>query len=200
MMTALKIEDLKIGQAYDSIERRRHQARIIELKKKRRVMLGPLMTVCFENYETVRWQIQEILRCENIQSVPAIQEEIESYAFLLPSSNDTSVIWVATLMIEVVDPQERAQKLYELFGVDKTIKLKIGDTLITGQPLQVSEDHEMLHKAPSVSFLKFEVPLEIKNASGFVSNDMWEMQTTHPQYRHNVMLSHEMVQSLRNDL
>ena len=55
------------------------RSRIIELKRRRRISVGPLITLIFENLETLRFQVQEMLRVERITDPAKVQEELEVY-------------------------------------------------------------------------------------------------------------------------
>src|SRR5215212_2686297 len=73
--------------------------RIIELKKKRRVAVGPNVTFVFENHDTVLSQIQEMVRAERLVHDEAIQHEIDTYNQLLPEADELA----ATMFIELPD-------------------------------------------------------------------------------------------------
>ncbi|MGH7859685.1 MAG: DUF3501 family protein, partial [Candidatus Binatia bacterium] len=73
--------------------------RVIELKKHRRVSVGDRITFVFENFDTVHFQIQEMLRAERIVDVDHIRDEIDVYNALLPGSGELS----ATMLIELED-------------------------------------------------------------------------------------------------
>jgi len=62
--------------------------RIIEHKARRRVALGPVMTLVFESINTVRFQVQEMARAERILSDEGIQTELDVYNRLLPRSGE----------------------------------------------------------------------------------------------------------------
>src|SRR6266568_1419252 len=49
------------------------RAEVIALKKKRRVGVGPFVTLLFESRDTIRFQIQEMARAERMLSDEAIQ-------------------------------------------------------------------------------------------------------------------------------
>ena len=57
---------------------------VIARKRKRRVALGPFMTLVFECEDTVRFQVQEMARAEKIISDEGIQAELDIYNRLLP--------------------------------------------------------------------------------------------------------------------
>ena len=66
------------------LERPKFRSRVIDLKARRRLPLGPLMTLVFENRDTIRFQIQEMLRVERLVQPEKVQHEIETYNALLP--------------------------------------------------------------------------------------------------------------------
>src|SRR5690242_11995154 len=98
-------EILPIGE-YETI-RDRFRGRVIEEKRRRRVVLGERMSAVFENRDTVLLQIQEMLRTERISSPSGIEHEIETYNELLPGPGQLSV----TLFVEIPDKAERDRTL-----------------------------------------------------------------------------------------
>jgi hypothetical protein len=82
-MKPLAVEDIKNLHEYE-LERPVFRQRVIEVKKKRRIPLGPLMTLVFENRDTVRFQVQEMVRIERIARPDRVQEEVDVYNELLP--------------------------------------------------------------------------------------------------------------------
>ncbi|HLY66504.1 MAG TPA: DUF3501 family protein, partial [Chloroflexota bacterium] len=86
-MKNLQISDI---QPLDEYEKKRPILRrqIIELKGIRRVALGPHISVVFENYQTMWWQTQEMLRAERISDPAMVQEEIDTYNELIPDDNE----------------------------------------------------------------------------------------------------------------
>ncbi|MEZ4371744.1 MAG: DUF3501 family protein [Polyangiaceae bacterium] len=96
------------------------RARVIALKKQRRVTLGGNVTLVFENHDTVLLQVQEMLRTERISKEAAIQHEIDTYNDLIPRPGQLS----ATAMIEYPDPAERDAMLAKLVGVETKFYLE----------------------------------------------------------------------------
>jgi hypothetical protein len=94
---------------YVTYEERREglRARILTEKARRRVHIGGALTLLFENTDTVRYQIQEMVRVERLVKEAAIQHEIETYNELLGGEGELG----CTLLIEIDDPDERAVKL-----------------------------------------------------------------------------------------
>jgi len=108
---------------YADYERQREgfRSRIIALKQRRRLSVGPSITLVFENLDTLRFQIQEMLRVERIVEPAKVQEELDVYNALLPSSDELS----ATLLIEITDEAKMKQRLDEFMGLDHGEKVAI---------------------------------------------------------------------------
>ncbi len=105
--------------------RRRFEAEVLRGKAVRRLELGPLISIFFENRLSVWWQVQEMCRVERIVSEEAIAHELLTYNELLPGPTTLS----ATLMVEVDEPASRAAWLQRLVGLHQHVFLEIG-----GQP------------------------------------------------------------------
>ena len=84
--------------------------RIIALKDRRRIRVGGHLTFLFENRDTVRYQIQEMMRIERIVEADAIRHEVDTYNELIPFRGELS----ATLLIEYDSPEERNVALHDL--------------------------------------------------------------------------------------
>ena len=81
------------------IVRNEYRKDIIAYKKNRRISLGPHVTLTFENFRTLSFQIQEIMRAERLVHEKQIQEEVRIYNSIMPPNNGLS----ATLFIEITD-------------------------------------------------------------------------------------------------
>ncbi|MDH5656046.1 MAG: DUF3501 family protein [Spirochaetia bacterium] len=119
-------------------------------KDKRRIHLGEHLTFLFENTDTIRYQILEMVRVEKMVKEEHIQHEIETYNGLLGDSGELS----CTLLIEYTDPEIRDQKLRELAELPKHLYLKLDD----GNKIYAEFDKEQVleDKVSSVQFLKFQ--------------------------------------------
>ena len=60
-------------------QRGRLRDRAMSARAARRLQLGPHASLVFENVETIRYQIQEILRAERISDPDAIGQEIAEW-------------------------------------------------------------------------------------------------------------------------
>ena len=65
----LTLDDIADARAYER-ERTELRARVIDLKSRRRVSLGTVVTLMFENRDTMRYQIQEMARVERTFTDP----------------------------------------------------------------------------------------------------------------------------------
>src|SRR5579863_5885270 len=96
------------------------RARVVALKKPRRVELGDSVTLIFENRDTVKFQIQEMVRVENISSPAGVQAEVDVYNSLVPGDGELS----ATLMIDVTDEAQIPVVLNRLIGIEEHLYLR----------------------------------------------------------------------------
>ena len=81
----LTVGDIADTRAYERV-RDAFRAEMIELRRRRRVAIGTIVTVTFENRETMRFQIQEMARVEQIVTDEGIQEELDAYNPLIPEA------------------------------------------------------------------------------------------------------------------
>ena len=90
-MTKLALDDIADLRAYER-ERIEFRQEIIALKKRRRIHVGPHLTLLFENRQTIRFQIQEMARAEKILSDEGIQTELDIYNPLIPEPGRTALM------------------------------------------------------------------------------------------------------------
>ena len=69
----------------------------------------------FENRDTVRFQVQEMMRAGRIVDDERVGEELDAYNRLIPGSNALS----ATLLIEVTDRARLHATLDRFIGIDR---------------------------------------------------------------------------------
>jgi hypothetical protein len=132
-------------------QREGFRSRIIELKKRRRISVGPLITLVFENWDTLQFQVQEMIRVERIFDPAKVQEELDVYNALLPMPGELS----ATLLIEIVE-QERMKQWLDLFmRLDRgqTVAIRAGQDRVYGE-FEGGHSHET--KISAVHFVRFE--------------------------------------------
>src|SRR5579859_378969 len=91
-------EDLLPDADY-ALERKARRAALLPAKRLRRVSMGPHCTLIFENYDTMLFQIQEMLLVEK-GGAAQVEDELAAYNPLIPQGREL----VATVMFEIDDP------------------------------------------------------------------------------------------------
>ena len=82
----LTLDDILDVRAYER-ERDAYRRRIIDLKSRRRLPLGTFISLIFENRETIRSQIQEMARAEQLTTDEEIQIELDETVGDLPGES-----------------------------------------------------------------------------------------------------------------
>ncbi len=160
------------------------RADILAVKAPRRVHLGDALTFLFENRDTVRYQVQEMVRAERMFREEDIAHELETYNELLGKPGELG----AALLIEIDDPDVRAVRLREWMGLPGTLYVRTASgrkVKATFDPRQVGED-----RLSSVQYVKFDTGGELPVAVG----------ADHPRLTLEVALTPEQQQALAADL
>jgi hypothetical protein len=131
-------------------QREPFRSQIIALKQRRRISVGPLVTLIFENRETLRFQTQEMIRVEYILEPRKIQDELDVYNALMPGASELS----ATLMIEITEPDRMKEWLDMFMGLDhgETVAIRAGNQQVFGE-FEGGHSHET--KISAVHFVRF---------------------------------------------
>lgn len=130
--------------------RKERRAALLPIKRLRRIELGPSCTAYFENFDTMLFQIQEMLLTEG-GGEAQVEDELAAYNPLIPQGSEL----VATVMFEIDDPVRRANTLARLGGVEDDFFLQIGEERAPGVPEGDVERTREDGKASSVHFLRF---------------------------------------------
>jgi len=123
---------------------------ITEIKRQRRLEVGPFAAFYFENYDTMQHQVQEMLHIEKGGDAQ-IKDELDAYNPLIPQGSDL----VATVMFEIDDPGRRNSVLTRLGGIENHVFLDVAGERIRGEPDPTRENTSPEGKASSVQFIKF---------------------------------------------
>jgi uncharacterized protein DUF3501 len=191
-MEPLIADDIANLHEYE-LERPEFRGRVIALKARRRVPLGPLMTLVFENRDTVRFQIQEMLRVERIVQPDKVLHEIETYNELIPGPGEVA----ATLFIEITD-QSRIQEILDGFiGLDEPgrLVLRIGTM---AHPALFAPGQSREDRISAVHYIRF--PLGPAGREGLASGAEAALEVSVGEYRARQVLSPETVAELVQDL
>jgi hypothetical protein len=140
--------------------RRERRAALLPIKQLRRISLGPVCTVYFECFETMLFQVQEMLLTEK-GGAAQVPDELAAYNPLIPQGREL----VATIMFEIDDPVRRERFLTQLGGVEDQFFLQIGAERIMGEPEGDVERTREDGKTSSVHFVRF--PLEDRHVAAF---------------------------------
>jgi hypothetical protein len=144
------------------------RASAMKAKDARRIHLGEHLTFLFENHETVRYQVLEMIRSEQMVKEADIQHELDTYNGLLGGEGELG----ATLLIEIDDAARRPELLRAWRDLPRRIALTFTDG--SEALAQVDEDQFNDEKASSVQFLRFKVdgraPQGLKvNHAGYIA-------------------------------
>ena len=128
---------------------------IVELKKDRRIALGPYATFYFESYETMLAQVQEMLYIEK-GGDDQLKDELVAYNPLIPNGKELT----ATLMFEIDNPVSRAAFLGKVGGIEEKVFMRIDDETIKAEPEEDVDRTSAEGKASSVQFIHFKFTVE----------------------------------------
>ena len=193
-MTLRKIETSAIVPLAEYAKLRADRRRqIAEIKKNRRLEVGPFATFYFESYETMLHQVHEMLFIEK-GGAAQIPDELAAYNPLIPQGSEL----VATVMFEIDDPIRRARVLASLGGVEHKAFLRVGGDTIRGVPEDDQERSREDGKASSVQFLRF--PFTAAQVAAFRSGagDV-VVGFDHPSYGHMAVMPPAVRQALALD-
>jgi hypothetical protein len=129
------------------------RSRVMAHKKNRKVHVGPVATLYFEDRQTIQYQVQEMLRVERIFEADGIEEELQAYNPLIPDGSN----WKATFMIEEPDVDRRRVLLASLIGVEDRIWVRVNDNAPVYAIADEDLDRDTAEKTSSVHFLRFEL-------------------------------------------
>ncbi len=195
-MSKLTLDDIADTRAYER-ERDEFRRRVIELKRRRRVTIGPFVSLVFENAETIRFQIQEMARVERIDTDAGIQAEIDVYNVLVPYPGTLA----ATMMLELTNDADLRRWLPDLVGIEQAVQFELADGSVVR--CRVDEGHARqltrTEITSSVHYVHFDFEAAQVDA---LSSGGGALAIVHPAYRHATPLTSdtvtELVTTLRN--
>jgi len=182
-MKKVSREEVRTPSEYASI-REEFRRSVLDQKDKRRIHVGSYLTFLFENHDTVQYQIQEMIRAENITNEPEIQHELTTYNELLGDRGELG----CTLLIEIDDSAKRTELLARWTGLPSTLYIETtGGTRVSAQfdPRQVGEG-----RISSVHYLKFRLGDQVPCKVG----------CSHPEIAAETALTPDQTAALCQDL
>ncbi len=185
-------DDIMDMDEYVKVRPERKRA-VTELKKNRRVAIGPDATFYFESYDTMLHQVHEMLYIEK-GGEDQIKDELSAYNPMVPSGREL----VATLMFEIDEPVRRGKFLASLGGVEETVTITLGDEIIQGQPEEDVDRTNADGKASSIQFLHF--PFTEAQIEKFRDSETTvTLGIGHDQYGHMANISGAVREALASD-
>jgi hypothetical protein len=192
----LTLEDISDLRAYER-ERSELQQRVFAAKRLRRVALGSIMSLVFENELTMRYQIQEMARVEKLTTDEQILGELKVYNPLIPDPGELS----ATLFLELTDEASLREWLPKLVGIETSLLLEFGGSG-PGPTRSIPEEahadqltrEEM---TASVHYVRFR--LTDAQIEAFESGPVM-LASDHPAYQVEVEIPRETREELLGDL
>ncbi len=190
MQKIQRSEILPLGE-YEQI-RERFRARVIELKRARRVRVSDEMSVLFENHDTMLLQVQEMLRTERITNERGIAHEIETYNELVPGDDELSL----TLFIEIPDRARREEMQERWCAIEEHVALEID-----GEACRATfeEGRRDRGRAAAVQYLKVPLTAKAKAAVAAKKGPAF-LVFDHPHLRARIELPPQTLAALADDL
>lgn len=174
-------------------ERKARRLQMVEVKRHRRIEVGPVCTFYFENYETMWHQIHEMLFIEK-GGEEQIEDELRAYNPLIPKGSEL----VATVMFEIDDPVRRKSLLSRLGGVEETAFLAFAGQRVVGTPESDVDRTSTEGKASSVQFIHFTLTPE-QVAAFRAAGTQVVIGFDHPGYGHMSVMPEVAREALAQD-
>ena len=191
-MKKLTTEDMLSLEEYDK-SREEIKSNLMSHKKNRSIKIGDNVLLLFEDYQTIKYQVQEMLRIEKIFKQKDIQEEISAYEALIPDGNNLK----ATMLIMFTDVNERKVMLNRLHDLENNVWLSVDNSkrifAISDEDLERSREE----KTSAVHFLRFQ--LDQDSIDLFRKSDNIVFGVDHKEYNLQVKLDQKTIESLSND-
>jgi hypothetical protein len=169
--------------------------RVIAEKKIRRFTLNDRMSGLFETRLTVWYQIQEMIRAEEIEREEYLDEMLSVYNDLLPDDNELGL----TLFIEIPNQEQLRAFNKTIIGIENTVELRFGDTVITSYEPDGDEEDADENYTQSVHYLRLRFTAEQLSAFKEYEGDV-VAAVNHANYQSSTNLSPELVASLKKEL
>lgn len=190
----LELGDIADSRAYER-EREEFRAHIIDIKRRRRVGVGPFVTFVFENRDTIRFQIQEMARVEKLITDEAIQNELDTYNPLIPDPGQIS----ATMFIELTNDADLREWLPKLVGIETEIELRLAGGSVVR--CTVDEDHrrQLTRDETTAAVHYVHWDLTAAQVADLASGPV-TLAVTHAEYDHGVSLDQGTQAELEADV
>lgn len=174
----LSTGDLLPAARYERL-RDRLRPEFMRHKRQRQVLVGNYLNLLFESFETVQYQVQEVVRAEAIRCPQRIAREVAKYGAIASRPGTLC----ATLLLELRGDTEVERALGSLVRPWEAVYVQLED----GVRVHAASDDE----GPGlVSFIRFEIGARKPSAVGIC----------HAQLTAETVLSSEQSELLRRDV
>ncbi len=189
-LTVADIDDIR---AYERI-RKTFRTEMIALRDRRRVSVGTLVSLAFENRQTIRFQIQEMARVEGITTDQGIQQELDAYNPLIPEQGQLG----ATLFIELTSDEAIREWLPKLVGIENAVVLRLPN----GDEVRCAVDarHAAQLTRDDVTAAVHYITFELTPAQRDAFRDGVIVAIDHPEYTEQTELLTTTLRELATDL
>ncbi len=192
-MKKISHDDLLSLEVYSS-KRDEIRANAMKHKSKRRLTIGENAFLYFEDYTTMHYQVQEMLRIERIFEAEEIQQELDTYNPLIPDGSN----WKATFMLQYDDIPTRRAALGKLLDIEDKIWLEVeGFERIYGIANE-DLDRKDPEKTSSVHFMRFELSADAALAVKMSAEIKFGID--HENYTHEIIAPEDIRAALVEDL
>jgi hypothetical protein len=182
-------------------QRAAERARVMPIRAERRLIVGDLLAFEFENEDTLRYQVQEMVFVERMTDPAEVGHEIELYGRMLPTSHELC----ATMFIELDQDADVRAELGRLNGIQHAVRLEIPSddgvaTYSAGVELRgLDEDLERPSDTVSVHVLRFTLSDDQRDAFRNPAVPV-ELSVDHPEYSESTPIAGATRLSLLADL
>jgi hypothetical protein len=190
----LTLDDIADVRAYER-ERAEFRTHVMEIKRRRRIALGTIITVMFENRDTMRLQIQEMARVEKLVSDADIQVELDTYNPMIPEPGQLC----ATVFLELTTDDQMREWLPKLVGIEQSfvVVLPNGDRVRSITEEQHAGQLTREQTTAAVHYIRFEFSPE--QVESFAEGPV-RIEIEHPDYLESVELLEATRAELLGDL
>ncbi len=190
-MKKLTNRDIKDLREYER-ERDAFRAEIIGMKKKRRIHVGDIITMVFENAATMRFQIQEMARVERLIRDEQIEHELATYNELIPDDGQLS----STLFIEINEDDALRHWLPRLTAIQDHVHIDVAGERSTGREPDADRLTREDDMTTTVHYLKFD--FTDAQRAAFAGGPV-AIVIDHPQYQESTELTAEQRDEIGGD-
>jgi hypothetical protein len=193
-MSKLTLNDILDSRAYERV-RDEFRSRVMEIKRRRRIHLGTIITLMFESRDTMQLQIQEMIRVEHISTDAGVEDELRAYNPLIPEPGQLC----ATMFIELTSDDQLREWLPKLAGIERAVEIQLGDGSIVIGHLDAQHEASLTREnvTAAVHYLYFDFTPE--QVEEFAKGNC-KVVISLPAYREEQYLLDSTVQELLGDL